>query len=1184
MLLSFSYRSAKELIQVDRTLVAPRVPNYSCSRRVLRPISFEGNVLTVKDLHDFANRPMERIVEGVTLDQFVIYKSRSDEGMASLSEELPFDVDVSRHPSAKSTVAESILSRLREDMRNYTKQQNESREARLSGGFGSLSECESMLRNGSDGVSFVNNLRKNLIIAHKRDSDFMKRATRSLMRLANHVDPNPPGRSAPLDQRRSHRHRLSILMARDHGQVPNLWFSLLIGTLLSNKGFNELAKLNPFLSERQLMAVQDLLVGIMLVVVRLGQISRCIAATTDLQKMLTRGSGEGMDLFMLSKSVANQLTTSRYYIKEEGEKLVYDPRLLVFEFMQNIVLRKAQVGLIRQFRDDCIQGGSSRCHQMLMGAGKTTVVGPLLALMLGDGKRLVTQVVPRALWEFSCGVMRSRFSAVIQKQVYTFQYDRFKPPDQKMLQKLLKARSAGGVVIANPTTIKSFALKFVETINAIIETRSAIQDHTDSGKNSRSFSLLALIGRAKDTVGDNLQNVLTTLQKQAKLCTKILDVFRTGTLLLDEVDLILHPLKSELNWPMGNKDPLDFTTATRSNNHKGGKGEVGLRWQVPFHLLDAVFFASADTTMIDDNTSDSIGGGIVKNRRNQHKKRSMIESREAHSIISIIRKEVANAAGEKLLQKSPHLVLASKKWYQEVLVPLLVDWSLLWLAEKKVVGVKDSAMRSYLLYRNHAQHDGPSKHKDEAIFAMKSIKDASLGDDQTKMINLVHDWIHYFMPHVLRKIDRVHYGLLQPEELERALQLDPNMPESRKLVAVPFVGKDVPSRASEFAHPDIVIGLTIAAYRYEGLRFKDFHEILSELRQRLETESGPYPKRTTTKMYNEWVHMSGGRVRGTAKEAHPCESDNRTQQERERHLEKVVVQAELAKRPDEYLFQDIWPLHLVDLGDPEQMGVLYRLLRHSPLLIEHYLSEFVFPQTCRHQGVKLSACGQALGGNLLFNQRLGFSGTPSDLLPVELGSCHYEKGSDAKMLRYLTDPYVTSQEMLPINWSVKYILNYVAGVHQPNEPAPFHALIDTGALVTGMSNLEVAQYLLENGLVGIDGVVFLDEMDRKMICVRKGYRVMKVAQSGVPLNRRFAFYDQIHTTGMDIKHRLSAHAALTLSKDMVFRDYAQGAFRMRGIGKGQTIRTLIIPEVTRLMENDMKLCGNQNSGKTQISV
>jgi hypothetical protein len=48
-------------------------------------------------------------------------------------------------------------------------------------------------------------------------------------------------------------------------------------------------------------------------------------------------------------------------------------------------------------------------------------VGPLLALILGDGKQLVTQVVPQALLEFSRGCMRSIFSSLIQKPVYTFQ-------------------------------------------------------------------------------------------------------------------------------------------------------------------------------------------------------------------------------------------------------------------------------------------------------------------------------------------------------------------------------------------------------------------------------------------------------------------------------------------------------------------------------------------------------------------------------------------------------------------------------------------------------------------------------------------------------------------------------------------------------------------------------------------
>jgi hypothetical protein len=42
------------------------------------------------------------------------------------------------------------------------------------------------------------------------------------------------------------------------------------------------------------------------------------------------------------------------------------------------------------------------------------------------------------------------------------------------------------------------------------------------------------------------------------------------------------------------------------------------------------------------------------------------------------------------------------------------------------------------------------------------------------------------------------------------------------------------------------------------------------------------------------------------------------------------------------------------------------------------------------QAQRLSASGQELGGGLVFGRRLGFSGTPSDLLPVEMGRCRSE--------------------------------------------------------------------------------------------------------------------------------------------------------------------------------------------------
>ena len=98
----------------------------------------------------------------------------------------------------------------------------------------------------------------------------------------------------------------------------------------------------------------------------------------------------------------------------------------------------------------------------------------------------------------------------------------------------------------------------------------------------------------------------------------------------------------------------------------------------------------------------------------------------------------------------------------------------------------------------------------------------------------------------MAKINRVGFGLLTTEDIKRA---DPMMPRSRKLLAVPFIGKDVPSRASEFSHPDVVIGLTILAYRRDGLRRADFILTMKMLLEEIAGEHGPVTKRDAYKIY-----------------------------------------------------------------------------------------------------------------------------------------------------------------------------------------------------------------------------------------------------------------------------------------------------------------------------------------------
>lgn len=832
--------------------------------------------------------------------------------------------------------------------------------------------------------------------------------------------------------------------------------------------------------------------------------------TPDVRKRTTT------EIELQASKVATDVATERYFMTSSPDRnfIEFDPRYLVFEFTYSLMLRQSQVILVNKLMNT-LRGNGSMCHQMIMGAGKTTVVTPLLALMLADGKSLVTQVVPHALLEFSRGVMREKFAAVVRKPIFTFHFNRGTAITRDLYLKLCKARDSKAVICATPTSVKSFMLKFVEMMKILEEKKfgTARRRVQNNGFFSQ-FSLSAIARRFRDSV----ELVQTDVDPQeVYYCTEILKLFRTGVLLLDEVDLLLHPLKSELNWPIGQKDPIDFSR---------GKLGIGLRWNMFWHLIDPIFYASTGKMSVEFK-----------------------DSREAISILENIKAIIQQGIAEKHFQYTPHLVLLNREFYHKNLKPLIARWQLLYLRNKRLPTVEDTHLISYMV-------NGPLKDRQAA-----SAVHVALDDEYMKMINLSHDLLRNFLPHVMSKINRVSFGLLSKQDLKLALQNDPNISLARRLTAVPFVGKDIPSRASQFSHPDIVIGLTTLAYRYEGLRFTDFENTLVALREQLDAEFGPYHKRPASLKYKGWVEEAGGNVRG------PREGED----------EPEDPEAAFFKAPMGRIggrgSDDIWPLHLLDLKDDQHMSVTYNLLRRIPQVIQYYLDTFVFPLTMEHHHEKVSASGQDLGGEMLFSRRVGFSGTPSDLLPEELGQCQYDEGVDGNIIHFLTSESIVTSRLLSSDWSVTKLLDDIATANPP-----FHVLLDCGALVTGLSNYEVAKYLLTHGLPSeFDGVVFLDNEDRKMILLRNGMSVVRLQQSGIPPQRRFSFYDQIHTTGMDIVQCIDARAALTLGKDMTFRDYAQGAFRMRGIGKGQTIELFIIPEVVRLV-NDHRIRLSKSQG------
>lgn len=101
---------------------------------------------------------------------------------------------------------------------------------------------------------------------------------------------------------------------------------------------------------------------------------------------------------------------------------------------------------------------------------------------------------------------------------------------------------------------------------------------------------------------------------------------------MDEVDLILHPLKSELNFPIGRKEPLDLTKNKLGN---------GLRWELPFFLLDAIFYAT----------------------ERQFPQHAVMSSQEAQQVMQKLALAIKIGGETKVLQRTPHLVVLDKGYY-----------------------------------------------------------------------------------------------------------------------------------------------------------------------------------------------------------------------------------------------------------------------------------------------------------------------------------------------------------------------------------------------------------------------------------------------------------------------------------------------------------------------------------------
>ena len=397
----------------------PKISNSNRDVAVLKECKWIGG----KDTSFFATRPLDT----VTLENYVgnepaVKPENGDTAKwgklgRRAEEALPFDLW--DHPLASVPVARRLLQRLEKDVQGFAAEYNTLEVPKvlglLSADLDKLQVGKADIQQYESVVTILEKLVASLDAIIASDSIFVESLIVDIRKDANSI-------SLSGDDVKTRTH---FILRRFAGQQSRISFNYLTADILSSNFHDDVLSINPHLPRELLDDLFDMVASVLFYASRVQQANRARAQANGLKAQLKRllkpsytaNRDDFQNIRQSSSALAETITSERHYVrKAEGGKFTYDPRYLVVEYVFSILLRKRQVEMVESFVHS-MRAGDSRVQQMIMGQGKTTVVGPLLVLILADGESLVTQVMPTALLEQSRNVLRNRFSSTITKKV-----------------------------------------------------------------------------------------------------------------------------------------------------------------------------------------------------------------------------------------------------------------------------------------------------------------------------------------------------------------------------------------------------------------------------------------------------------------------------------------------------------------------------------------------------------------------------------------------------------------------------------------------------------------------------------------------------------------------------------------------------------------------------------------------
>lgn len=268
--------------------------------------------------------------------------------------------------------------------------------------------------------------------------------------------------------------------------------------------------------------------------------------------------------------------------------------------------------------------------------------------------------------------------------------------------------------------------------------------------------------------------------------------------------------------------------------------------------------------------------------------------------------------------------------------------------------------------------------------------------------------------------------------------------------------------------------------------------------------------------------------------------------------DKANIYAKWIERiPNDEIVPSIVSYSGVNLDDPDQRdGVLFPLLRQNMNVIDFWLSNVVYPQELKVFENKLMCTAWDLCSDHLKHRVTGFSGTndTKNILPLTVAQNDLAEleNTNEEMRTILLDPRNMVYQN-PGKMGEKAILRELV-------KREVSVLLDSGALMLELSNIEVAVEWLNAMPMNCNAAVYFDEKDTLQTIDRNGYVIeFDYSVYRENLNNCVVYLDDVHTRGTDLKFPADWTACVTLSGDITRDKTVQASMRMRQLKTTQSI-------------------------------